>query len=51
MRRLSPFNLAALIAGIAFLYLPIVILVIFSCIASGRCLGRLVDALVLSARR
>jgi putrescine transport system permease protein len=34
MRRLSPFNLAALIAGIAFLYLPIVILVIFSFNAS-----------------
>jgi putrescine transport system permease protein len=35
MRRgLSPFNLAALVAGIAFLYLPIVILVIYSFNAS-----------------
>jgi putrescine transport system permease protein len=30
MRRLSPFNIAALVLGLAFLYLPIVILVIYS---------------------
>jgi putrescine transport system permease protein len=34
MRRLSFFNLAAIVLGIAFLYLPIVILVIFSFNAS-----------------
>jgi putrescine transport system permease protein len=34
MRKLSPFNLASLVAGIAFLYLPIVILIIFSFNAS-----------------
>src|ERR1700692_5141373 len=34
MRKLSPFNLAALGLGIAFLYLPIVILVIYSFNAS-----------------
>jgi putrescine transport system permease protein len=34
MRKLSPLNLLVLIAGIAFLYLPIVILVIFSFNAS-----------------
>src|SRR6202051_3282742 len=34
MRKLSPFNLAALGLGIAFLYLPIAILVIYSFNAS-----------------
>jgi putrescine transport system permease protein len=34
MRKMSPFNLAVLCAGIAFLYLPIVILVIYSFNAS-----------------
>src|SRR5437763_1456174 len=34
MRRLSAFNLAALILGIGFLYLPIVILVVYSFNAS-----------------
>ncbi len=34
MRKLSPFNLAALVLGIGFLYLPIVILVIYSFNAS-----------------
>ncbi len=34
MRKLSPFNLAALVFGLAFLYLPIVILVIYSFNAS-----------------
>ena len=34
MRKLSPFNLAAIIVGLAFLYLPIVILVIYSFNAS-----------------
>jgi len=34
MRKVSPFNLAALVLGLAFLYLPIVILVIFSFNAS-----------------
>jgi putrescine transport system permease protein len=34
MRKTSPFNLAVLCAGIAFLYLPIVILVIYSFNAS-----------------
>jgi putrescine transport system permease protein len=34
MRKLSSFNLAAIVLGIAFLYLPIVILVIFSFNAS-----------------
>ena len=33
-RRMSPFNLASLLAGFAFLYLPIVILVIYSFNAS-----------------
>ncbi len=34
MRKLSPFNLAAIIIGLVFLYLPIVILVIYSFNAS-----------------
>ena len=34
MRRLSAFNLAALVLGIAFLYLPIVILILYSFNAS-----------------
>jgi putrescine transport system permease protein len=34
MRKLSPFNLAAIVVGLAFLYLPIVILVIYSFNAS-----------------
>jgi len=34
MRKFSPFNLAALVIGIAFLYLPIIILVIYSFNAS-----------------
>ena len=34
MRRLSAFNIVALFLGIAFLYLPIVVLVIFSFNAS-----------------
>jgi putrescine transport system permease protein len=34
MRKLSPFNLAALVLGLAFLYLPIVILIIYSFNAS-----------------
>ena len=32
--RLSPFNIAALVTGFAFLYLPIVILVVYSFNAS-----------------
>ena len=34
MRKLSPFNVAALVLGLAFLYLPIAILVIYSFNAS-----------------
>jgi putrescine transport system permease protein len=34
MRKLSPFNLAAIVVGLAFLYLPIVILVVYSFNAS-----------------
>ncbi|MDP1882605.1 MAG: putrescine ABC transporter permease PotI, partial [Bradyrhizobium sp.] len=33
-RRLSPFNITSLVLGLAFLYLPIVILVIYSFNAS-----------------
>ena len=53
MRKLSAFNLAALVLGLAFLYLPIVILVdlFVQRFAPGRGLGRLVDALVCRARR
>ena len=40
-RRLSPFNIASLALGAAFLYLPILVLVIYSFNAS-----RLVAALV-----
>ena len=48
MRKVSAFNLAAIVLGIAFLYLPIVVSgdLFVQCLAAGRGVGRLVDALV-----
>ena len=53
MRKLSSFNLAALVLGLAFLYLPIVDSghLFVQCVAPGRGVGRLVDALVRRTRR
>src|SRR5262249_3026197 len=51
MRKLSAFNIAALVLGIGFLYLPIVILVVYSFNASllVAVVGGWVDALVCRA--
>ena len=48
MPRMSAFNLAAIVLGIGFLYLPIVVLVIYSFndLRPGLGLGRLVATLV-----
>ena len=48
MRKVSLFNTATILVGMAFLYLPIAILVIYSFNDStpGHGLGRVVDAMV-----